>query len=109
MTPSLFLARLNEVIITSEVWVSIYIYDGVLSDVHVFGHKEDALRYFDSFDFTSFTDLDENDYDWDEETGNCHAFYSDGGRHPEEITILKTEIESIESLLKKAKKEEDIQ
>lgn len=76
-----------------DIWVSVYIVDGAVSDINAYKSKDEALNAFDNtvYDLGPIDDFE--DYDRDEETGDCHFVENaDISRHPVEMIVQRIPI-----------------
>ena len=83
-----------------DVWVSVYVVDGVISDIRVFENKDDALEEFDRAVYDLVENETElfNEYGRYEETGDCY-FAEDVSvyRHPVEMIVQRTALRQKEN------------
>lgn len=78
-----------------DIWISVYITDGVVASIQGFKSKEEALNDFDkaAYDLVGDNIADFEYYDRDEDTGDCcFVENADIVRHPVEMIVQRTPI-----------------
>ena len=78
-----------------DIWISVYVFDGIISSIQAFKSKEEALNDFDKavYDLVGDKIDDFEEYDRDEETGDCHFVENPYiVRHPVEMVVQRTPI-----------------
>lgn len=78
-----------------DIWISVYIVDGVVASIQGFKSKEEALNDFDkaAYDLVGDNINDFEYYDRNEDTGDCSFVENtDISRHPVEMIVQRTPI-----------------
>lgn len=78
-----------------DIWISVYITDGVVASIQAFRTKEEALNDFDkaAYDLVGDNIEDFEYYDRNEDGGDCSFVENtDISRHPVEMIVQRTPI-----------------
>lgn len=78
-----------------DIWISVYVFDGIITSIQAFKTKEEALNDFDKavYDLVGDEVDDFEEYDRDEETGDCRFVENPYNvRHPVEMIVQRTPI-----------------